>query len=367
MNISFVLAVYNKLDLTKECYKHLRELYPTAPLVISSGGSNDGTKEWLESLDDNNLSYVHTDDRITFSDNYNSGIDLVDTDKLVLIHNDMVIGKGFLETLERLLTPDTLLSYTTIEPPIFPGHNRPGKVLLEMGRSFQDFDHNQFQNYVEKNNTNDTLHNGAVFFMSGYKKMFNDIGGFDGFSFFPCFCEDDDFLLRAKLKGYKLKTCESAIVYHFVSQTSRFSEEMKNNRNAIEVSSNRNFIRKWGVHMSIFNALNYHEIDGFEYKKFTIGFVTQNTQYLDFLEPFFDRIDLGMVPQQYIENEQKNTNYDLLKKFTSTEDMDVVIYEKNILTKEDVDLISKIRFAIPNYEPGEYESGNMKIVIKKKI
>ena len=27
MNISFVLAVYNKLDLTKECYRYLRK-YP---------------------------------------------------------------------------------------------------------------------------------------------------------------------------------------------------------------------------------------------------------------------------------------------------------------------------------------------------
>ena len=52
MNISFVLAVYNNLHLTKECYRRLRETYPEAPLVISSGGSNDGTKEWLESLDD---------------------------------------------------------------------------------------------------------------------------------------------------------------------------------------------------------------------------------------------------------------------------------------------------------------------------
>ena len=38
MNISFVLAVYNKLNLTKECYNRLRDLYPEAPLVISSGG-----------------------------------------------------------------------------------------------------------------------------------------------------------------------------------------------------------------------------------------------------------------------------------------------------------------------------------------
>ena len=35
MNISFVLAVYNKIDLTTECYRRLRKLYPNAPLVIS--------------------------------------------------------------------------------------------------------------------------------------------------------------------------------------------------------------------------------------------------------------------------------------------------------------------------------------------
>ena len=66
MNITFVLAVLNKLDLTKDCYNHLRKLYPEAPLVISSGGSSDGTKEWLESLEDDNLSFIHDDDRLTF-------------------------------------------------------------------------------------------------------------------------------------------------------------------------------------------------------------------------------------------------------------------------------------------------------------
>ena len=57
MNITCVLAVYNKLDLTQSCYQRVREIYPDAPLVISSGGSSDGTKEWLESLSDEYLSY----------------------------------------------------------------------------------------------------------------------------------------------------------------------------------------------------------------------------------------------------------------------------------------------------------------------
>ena len=93
--------VFNNLDYTKNTYQRVRDIYPDAPMVISSGGSTDGTLDWLQSLDDDNLSYIHDDDRLTFSDNYNSAIKLVDTDKLVLIHNDMIIG--LTPTIKRLL------------------------------------------------------------------------------------------------------------------------------------------------------------------------------------------------------------------------------------------------------------------------
>ena len=367
MNITFVLAVYNKLDLTKECYKHLRNVYPTAPLVISSGGSSDGTKEWLESLDDENVSFIHDDDRLTFSDTYNSGIKLVDTEKLVLIHNDMVIGEGFLESIERLLQPNMVLSYTTIEPPIFRGHQRPGKVLMNLGSGFDDFDDFNFNSYVQQWKDGSNLHDGAVFFMSGYKKMFEDVGFFDGFSFFPCFCEDDDFLIRAKLKGYALKTCDSAIVYHFVSQTSRFSDDFKKDRALYEVCSNRNFVRKWGLPFSAFNEIRYWEEKDFKYKTFKMGLTTRSKAYLMQIEPFFDKINLGAIPEDYIANEQKNTKYDLRSKFTLIDDVDVMIYETSPFDQMDLETLKKLRLSIPYYEAGEYQIGNMMIDIKKMV
>jgi len=367
MNITFVLAVYNKLDLTQQCYKHLRELYPTSPLVISSGGSYDGTKEWLESLNDEYLSFIHDDDRLTFSETYNAGIKLVDTEKLVLIHNDMIIGEGFLESIERLLTPNMLLSYTTIEPPIFRGHQRAGKVLLDLGSGFENFDYYNFNSYVQQWKDSNNLYSGAVFFMSGYKKMFDEVGGFDGFSFVPAFCEDDDFLIRAKLKGYDLKTCDSAIVYHFVSQTSRFSDDYKKDRMIYEISSNRNFVRKWGIPISAFNELRYWEEDNFIYKTFNMGLTTRNKNRLMEVEPFFDKIDLGEIPETYIENEQKNTRYDLRSKFTLTETVDVMITEVDLFTDDDIRTLHKIRLSIPYYEPGEYQIGNMLIEIKKGL
>jgi len=369
MNITFVLAVYNKLDLTTECYNRLRDIYPKAPLVISSGGSYDGTKEWLELLEDKNLSFIHDDDRLTFSETYNAGIKLVDTEKLVLIHNDMVIGEQFLENLDRLLdeNPNTLLSYTTIEPPIFRGHQRAGKVLLDLGSGFDNFDQYHFNEYVNQWKDSKNLYNGAVFFMSGFKKMFDNVGGFDGFSFVPAFCEDDDFLIRAKLKGYNLKTCDSAITYHFVSQTSRFSDEYKKDRMLYEVSSNRNFVRKWGVPISAFNELRYWEEDKFTYKTFNMGLTTRNRNRLMEVEPFFDKIDLGEIPESYIENEQKNTRYDLRSKFTLTDTVDVMITEVDQFTDDDIRTLHKIRLSIPYYEPGEYQIGNMLIEIKKEL
>ena len=369
MNITFVLAVYNKLDLTKDCYVRLRGVYPDAPLVISSGGSSDGTKEWLESLDDECLSYIHDDDKLTFSENYNSGINLVDTEYLVLIHNDMVIAHHFLENLSTLLeqNPNTLLSYTTIEPPIFKGHRRPGKILIDLGSGFDNINRNQFDSVVEQMKNNCSLYDGATFFMSGTKKMFDDVGGFDGFSFVPAFCEDDDFLIRAKLKGYQLKTTECAVVYHFVSQTSRFSDDFKKDTLTNEIASNRNFVRKWGIPIGAFNELRYWEDDVFTYKTFSMGLTTNNKNRLYEIEPFFDKINVGSIPEEYIVNEQPRTRYDLRSKFLLTDIVDVMIYEKEPFTKDDIYLLNKLRLSIPYYEPGEYESGNMVIEIKKGL
>lgn len=365
MDISLVLAVYNNLNYTKDCYDRIREIYPNAPMVISSGGSTDGTLSWLESLNDDFLSYMHDDDKLCFSDNYNSAIKLVDTEKLVLIHNDMVIGENFLENLTQLIDEKTLLSYTTIEPPIFKGHKRAGKVILDLGSSFHDFKYDLFNQYVERVKQKKELVNGASFFMSGYKSMFEDVGFFDGFSFDPFFCEDDDFLIRAKLKGYNLKTTECAVTYHFVSKTSRV---LRSSESKLSEHKNiRNFIRKWGIPIPVFNELYYWEDDIFNYKTFSMGLTTRNDSKLYNVEPYFDKIDLGTIPEDYISNEQPNTNYDLRSKFILTDVVDVMITETSPFTDEDLYTINKIRLSIPHYEVGEYQIGNMLIEIKRKV
>jgi len=194
--------------------------------------------------------------------------------------------------------------------------------------------------------------------------MFVDLGGFDGFSFVPCFCEDDDFLIRAKLKGYKLKTTECAITYHFVSQTSRFSDEMKDKRQNIEIFSNRNFVRKWGIPISTFNQVNYQQKEDFSYKNLNIGLTINDDSNLVLLEPFFNKINLGTVPQDYIDAEQPTTRYNLKSKFENYDDVDVMVKLTSVLTQEDFNNIIVLKMIIQEYEPGMYSIGNLSVEIK---
>ena len=75
----------------------------------------------------------------------------------------------------------------------------------------------------------------------------------------------------------------------------------------------------------------------------------------------------GTIPVTYINNEQPNTNYDLRSKFLLCDIVDVMIIETETMNEEDLHVINKIRLSIPHYDVGEYQIGNLKIIIKKKV
>jgi len=365
-NITTVLAVRNNLEDTKEFYKNFRELYPNAPLVISSGGSIDGTAEWLRSILDSNLDFNIEDSSYTnFSANYNKAISLVKTEKLVLVHNDMILGDHFFEELEKYSQPYRILSYTTIEPPIFPGHNRPGKIIRELGRDFSDFNSEEFKNLTEEiiYYTEPILDEGASFFMSGYKSSFDYIGGFDNKTFDPYFCEDDDILIRFKLAGHELKTLNTALCYHFVSKTSRFSKEYRTKTHQIEQISNKNFIRKWGSRQPKV--------------KYDIGFVVKgNYEFVEALEPWCSNIYINdphnLIIDKLILKEQPNTSFNLKDRIINlsfniigSKNKILVYIDQNIFTQEDFNIIQQLPDIIKdNGDIGKFSIGNMEIEIK---
>lgn len=318
MNISLLVGLKNNLDYNKNFYTTTRELYPEIEICFVSYGSTDKTHEWLDKLKDNNLKYFYSEESKTFSDTFNKAAELSTKDYVVYLHNDIVLAPNFLENIKKHLDKNNVVSYTTIEPSIFSGHERPGKIIHDLGSDLQTFNKERMYEFAKEKQVEylNKTEPGITFFMCMSKSILLDIGGMDNL-FNPMFCEDDDLIQRFKLMGLNIFTSLDAICYHFVSKTSRFSEEYQLKTKQIEYNSNRNFIRKWGFRNSKHN------------KKYNIGFKVYNCNHslLELLEVWCDVIWISEnIIEEYIQKEQVNTKYDLKKRVHSIENSNVKDY-----------------------------------------
>jgi GT2 family glycosyltransferase len=363
-NISLLVGLKNNLDYNKHFYKTTRELYPDVEICFSSYGSIDGTNEWLQEiqLKDPNVQCWWSELNGNFSDNFNKAASLATKDYVAFLHNDIVLSPGFIENIEKHLNQDTIVSYTTIEPPIFAGHERPGKIIYDLGVELNNFNIEGLYQFAKEKQIEfkDKTEPGIVFFMCMPKDKYLEIGGLDNL-FNPMFCEDDDLILRWKLKGMNLITSLDAICYHFVSKTSRFSEEYQTKTQQIELHSNRNFVRKWGSRNPKV--------------KYNTAFIIHNCnlQILEVLEPWCDgiyvdeRFNVGRA-WDYVEMEQANTSFDLSKRVKNIKDTPAenIIIEFNAtqLNNNNFQLIQQLPEIIhESGEIGEFELDIFKITI----
>jgi hypothetical protein len=153
--------------------------------------------------------------------------------------------------------------------------------------------------------------------------------------------------------------------YHFVSKTSRYSDEYKNKTEEIELASNKNFVRKWGSKTSIYN------------KRYNIAFVVHKCNYnrLSVLEPWCDRIyiddEMGVLFSYYYDAEHKNTSYDLEKRILNIKHNDpigendiVVEFEGPKLNNQSMDILTNLPDIITESgEVGTFELDIFKITI----
>jgi hypothetical protein len=185
---------------------------------------------------------VSEDDTVTMGVNYNNAVAKAKGEKIILLHNDMIIKSGFVEQMDKDIVKGRITAYTRVEPPIYPD-TYAGKVLLDCGTSLETFNKDKFLSFNIEDTT--LLDGGAQMFFGCMKE---DYLGIDGYTF-RLFCEDDDLHLRHKIAGFEQKV-SSAHVYHFVSKTSRVGDYQ-----SIEQESNINFVKKWGFRKSEYNVI----------------------------------------------------------------------------------------------------------------
>lgn len=329
--ISLIIPVTSKnQQYTDNVISNIRSLYPD--------------ESYVEII-------VEQNDSVTLGINYNNAVARANGEKIILLHNDMIISKGFIELMDTHITDNRITTYTRIEPPIYTD-TYPGKLILDCGSDLTTFNHDKFNQIKLPTQLQD---GGSQLFFGCMKK---DYIGIDGYTF-QMFCEDDDLHRRYKLLGFEHKV-SSAFVYHFVSKTSRSEKSYRD----IELASNRNYIRKWGTKTNT--------------PKYNIGIQVTNctSAILDLLEPYCDRIyiddEMQVLTTHYMDNEQSKTRFDLSKRIMTTTynnpyDYDDIVVEVDAkrMTQQDAAYVFMLPEIIHDSgEPGTFRLGNLKVTIQ---
>ena len=386
MKISLIQPSRNNLKYLKWSYKAIRKNqgnHEVEICVADDFSDKDNTWEWcLEMMDkDPHFKAIRNEGptRLGHTILYDKLVNEVSSHDICMIyHADMYLCPGALDHIEQHIGPKKIISLTRIEPPLHPPG--PEKILLDCGVEPEEFDEDKLLHHIEKEYNiiyKDKTTEGIFAPWAFMKADFQEINGHDPL-YAPQSKEDSDIFNRFQLNGVTFIQTWEGLVYHMTCRGSRFNPTLTTpGQNSPEWEaqnhkSTRNFIRKWGTPVR-----HDHMMKPIISPKYNIAFVIDNctSQFLEYLEPWCDRIYIGdemqSIVESYIKQEQFNTTYDMANRVFCVgsnnphAENDIILeFDTKKLTQEGFNIIQQLPDIIKdNGAPGVFVLDIFKITI----
>ena len=327
--ISFIIPSRNNLSYLKMCYNSIRKNAGYRhEICFADDASSDGTWEWLQEIGekDNLVKYYRNPgpEREGLTILYDSLVENVaTTDRLFFFHSDMYLLPNAVEEIDKYLEEGVVVSLTRVEPPLHPAGSE--KIIQDFGMEPEELKEQELLDWYNRYEPNPTGYfeeytEGVFAPWAITRKDFEEIGGHDPL-FRPQSKEDSDIFNRLMLNGVEFKQTWKGLVYHMTCRGSRFNPMAgggvgKDSPEWLYTTNKnmREFIRKWGTAVQ-------HD----EYMKpivspvYSIGFELTEAADVNLIRALEPWCSYMVVPaaeeiEQYIKEEQPNTDYQLDKK-----------------------------------------------------
>jgi glycosyltransferase involved in cell wall biosynthesis len=370
--ITFVIPSHNNLRHLKNVYSSIKRNASECKMIFLDDASTDGTLEWLNSLQDKNVTSIYrSSERVGHTILYDKGIELAETEVVGILHADMIVGPKYVENVMKHLKHGVVVCGTRVEPPLHPEGNE--KIIRNFGMDFDDLDVEAFEIFCfdKLEELKDQTTKGMFAPWIIYKSDFVSMGGHDAL-FAPFPYEDSDIFQRWLLAGYELVQARDAFVYHLTCRGHRWTSEIQKDDEYFKVASQnagRNYIRKWRSWIK--NDAYQHPILS---NKYDIGFVIKNCDValLYFIEPWGTTtyIENESLASEYLKKAQSETVYpmqDRVKTFQGEYNHAVVIeVDGSRINNTGAQFITQLPDILSTVtEPGQYEFEPFKIQVNK--
>jgi len=188
--IDIIVLTYNNLKNTRLCIESIYEYTSDFRLIVLDNNSDDGTIEYLDGLNRDNLTLHFSPKNLGCVSGRNYAYSLSkDSEYICFLDNDQFVTEGWVESY---------MSY------IDKGYDIVGFEAWQMKENFMPY------RRASKGENYHYVGCGGMFLK---RKVIDDIGLFD-LAFNPMYFEDPDFCWRANAAGYRICWNEEKKIYH---------------------------------------------------------------------------------------------------------------------------------------------------------
>ena len=235
--VSILIAVYNRLDLTRSCLASLEQYRTpelTTEVIVVDDASNDGTGDYL-TTHHSNVRVIRNQERTGFARNMNSAAGVASGKYLCLLNNDTLVTKNWLSHMVEVAKRNPDVGVVGNKH-LWPDSGKVNHAGMAFGK-----DHLPWHLYPGFDPSSDCVNfdrdlqivTGACCLIPA--QLFHDLGGFDT-NFLNGF-EDVDFCLRVRERGYRVRFCHESVIYHYGQSSPGRKDNDEHNKNY--------FLRKW--------------------------------------------------------------------------------------------------------------------------
>ncbi|MDR5702659.1 MAG: glycosyltransferase family 2 protein [Thermofilaceae archaeon] len=240
---SIVIPVHNQLAFTRRCLQSILAFtLEPIELIIVDNGSDDGTEQYLQELAKTNprVTVIRNPENVGFPVACNQGMARAKGDAILILNNDTIVSEGWLRRLHRCLASESNVGLVGPVSNYVAGEQYLPECsynsIEEMFEFSKDRAKRYYGFYLDTNRVTGLC-------MLIRREVIKKIGGFDP-RFSPGNFEDDDFCLRARIAGYRIKISLDTFIHHFGNKTFigscvDYETLMKRNLSL--------FLAKWGL------------------------------------------------------------------------------------------------------------------------
>lgn len=235
---SIIIPTYNGLGLLRSCVESIRA-YTGTPyeIIVVDNGSSDGTAAYCRA---SGLTFISLPENRGFPLACNLGLTLAAGDELLLLNNDVIVSRGWLDNLKSALYSAPDIGIVGPVTNYASGRQRVPVSYTDIPGYHAEA---QRANVPDAGKRLETRR--IVGLCMLFKRQLMDAIGLLDERYSPGHYEDDDYCFRARLQGYRLLIAGDCLVHHEGSAS--FKEVYQASLQELVERNRRIFREKWHV------------------------------------------------------------------------------------------------------------------------